>query len=271
MADVRALLKAKRQEARIAHPLATYAPSGQLKCVLCGTLIKHASAWEGHLGSKLHRTNVTRSKEEKTWEKIERREQSLPGKRKAETNESDSQADKKRRINDTEGRSTLEIPHDFFSDPSQVLVVSEFQSDESDDDANVSNPAETTTSESQSLQASSTSVLDLEYDLFQRGFLEGVDRSQAYDQATIVAEPVLASTQVPGFPTTTPVLAQVEDDKDTRDHEERELIMDRLLEEERAQEDADMRVYLMKNKLEGLKKRREAMKALKVQVDIAGK
>ena len=62
------------------------------------------------------------------------------------------------------------------------------------------------------------------------------------------------------------MLAQNEVGKDTRDYEERELIMDRLLEEERAQEDADMRVHLMKNKLEGLKKRREAMKALKLQV-----
>jgi len=264
MADVRALLKAKRQEARIAHPLATYAPSGQLKCVVCGTLIKYASAWEGHLGSKLHRTNVTRSKEVKTrgtWEKIEGKEHSLPGKRKAETNESDSQTDKKRRMDDNEGRSTL--PHDFFSDPSQVIPENE-----SDDDANDINPAETTTSESQSLRAPSTSILDLEYDLFQRDFLE---RSQAYDQATIVAEPVLASPHVLGFPSTTPVLVQTEDNKDTRDYEERELIMDRLLEEERAQEDADMRVHLMRNKLEGLKKRREAMKALKVQVDIADK
>jgi zinc finger protein 830 len=67
------------------------------------------------------------------------------------------------------------------------------------------------------------------------------------------------------------VLAQNEGEKDTRDYEERELIMDRLLEEERAQEDADMRVHLMKKKLESLKKRREATRALKVQVDIAGK
>jgi len=66
------------------------------------------------------------------------------------------------------------------------------------------------------------------------------------------------------------VLAQNEGEKDTRDYEERELIMDRLLEEERAQEDADMRVHLMK-KLESLKKRREDMKALKLQVDTARK
>ena len=269
MADVRALLKAKRQEARIVHPFATYTPSDQLKCLVCGTLIKHASAWEGHLGSKLHRTNITRLKEEKTRgirEKTEEREQSLPGKRKAETSESDKQTDKKRRTtNDTEARSTHELPNDFFSDPSHVLVTPQSPSDESDDDA--VKPAEIIPEP----RVPSTSVIDLEYDLFQRGFLEGTDRSQTYDRATIVAEPVIASPHVPGFPKIEAVLTQNEGEKDTRDYDERELIMDRLLEEERAQEDADMRVHLMKNKLEGLKKRRETMKALRLQVDIAGK
>jgi zinc finger protein 830 len=264
MADIRALLKAKRLEARIAHPFATYTPSDQLKCVVCGTLIKHASAWEGHLGSKLHRTNTTRLKEEKTrgiQENTE--EQSLLGKRKAKMDESDEQTDKKRRMAEGHGRSTPvhELPNDFFSDPSHVPVIPEFPSDESNDDANDINLAETT--------AHSTSVLDLEYDLFQRGFL--ADRSQTYDRATIFAEPVPSSPHIPGFPASPAVLAQNEGEKDTRDYEERELIMDRLLEEERAQEDADMRVHLMKNKLEGLKKRREDMKALKVQVDTAGK
>ena len=258
MADVRALLKAKRQEARIAHPLATYTPSDQLKCVVCGTLIKHASAWEGHLGSKLHRTNTTRLKEGKTrgiQENTE--EQRVPGKRKAEMDESDKQTDKKRRMAEGHGHSNPvhELPNDFFSDPSHFPVIPEFPSI---DDANDTDLAETT-----------TSVLDLEYDLFQREFL--TDHSQTYDRATIVAEPVPASPYIPGFPESTAVLAQNEGEKDTRDYEERELIMDRLLEEERAQEDADMRVHLMKNKLDGLKKRREAMKALKLQVDTAGK
>jgi len=265
MADVRALLKAKRQEARIAHPFATYTPSDQLKCVVCGTLIKHASAWEGHLGSKLHRTNTTRLKEAKTrgiQENTE--EQSVPGKRKAEMDESDKQTDKKRRMAEDHGRSNSvhELPNDFFSDPSQVPVIPEFPSDDSNDDANDINLAETT--------ANSTSVLDLEYDLFQRGFL--TDHSQTYDQVTIVAEPVPAFPYIPGFPASTAVLAQNEGGKkETRDYEERELIMDRLLEEERAQEDADMRVHLMKNKLEGLRKRREDMKALKLQLHSAGK
>ena len=259
MADVRALLKAKRQEAHITHPFATYTPSDQLKCVVCGTFIKHASAWEGHLGSKLHRTNITRLKEEKTGGR--EREHSLPGKRKAETNESDEQTDKKRRMDGTEVHSVHvhELPNGFFSNPSHVPVILEFPSDdrELDGDANDINPAETT--------APSTSVLDREYDLFRRGFLEGTERPQTYDQATIVAEPVSTSLHIPGFPTSMAMLAQDEGEKDTRDYEERELIMDRLLEEERAQEDADMRVHLMKNKFEGLKKKRAAMKTLKLQ------
>jgi len=264
MADVRALLKAKRQEARVAHPFATYTPSDQLKCVVCGTLIKYASAWEGHLGSKLHRTNTTLLKEAKTREIQENTEErSVPGKRKAEMDESDKQTDKKRRMDEGQSRSNPvhELPNDFFSDPSHVPVIPEFPSDESNDDATDINLAETT--------AHSTSVLDLEYDLFQRGFL--TDQSQTYDGATIVVEPVPASSFISGFPASTAVLAQNEGEKSTRDYEERELIMDRLLEEERAQEDADMRVYLMKNKLEGLKKRREDMKALKLQVDTAAK
>jgi zinc finger protein 830 len=230
--------------------------------VVCGILIKHASAWEGHLGSKLHRTNTTLSKGKKTADTREKtEEQSLPGKRKAETNESDKETNKKRRMYGTTGGRPMhlhELPNDFFSDPSHVPVIPK-SSDESDDDANAINPAETT--------APSTSVLDLEYGLFQRGFIEeGTERSQTYDQATIVVEPVPASPIIPGFPTSMAVLAQNEREIATRDSEERELIMDRLLEEERAQEDADMRVHLMKNKFEGLKKRREARKALKLQV-----
>ena len=42
--------------------------------------------------------------------------------------------------------------------------------------------------------------------------------------------------------------------------EEREEIMDRLLEEERAQEEADSRVELLKHKVEALKRAREERK-----------
>src|ERR1700679_1180253 len=58
MWDVRALLKAKRQEVRITHPYAAYGANGALRCTACGAAIKFASAWEGHLGSKAHRVAV---------------------------------------------------------------------------------------------------------------------------------------------------------------------------------------------------------------------
>ena len=61
--DVRALLKAKREEVRITHPLAAYGAGGQLRCSACGTPVKPASAWEGHVGSKAHRLAVARMRE----------------------------------------------------------------------------------------------------------------------------------------------------------------------------------------------------------------
>ena len=69
MADVRALLKAKRQEARITHPYAAYSSSGQLRCAVCGTAVKQASMWAGHLGSKAHRVNVAAAKAREEKEK----------------------------------------------------------------------------------------------------------------------------------------------------------------------------------------------------------
>ena len=48
-----------------------------------------------------------------------------------------------------------------------------------------------------------------------------------------------------------------------KEQDERELIMDRLLEEEQAQEEADARVSVLKNKLDALRKKREAAKAAK--------
>jgi zinc finger protein 830 len=45
--------------------------------------------------------------------------------------------------------------------------------------------------------------------------------------------------------------------------DEKELIMDRLLEEERAQEEADAKVVLLKGRLDALKKRRNEAKAAK--------
>ncbi|KIK63198.1 hypothetical protein GYMLUDRAFT_110711, partial [Collybiopsis luxurians FD-317 M1] len=160
MTDVRALLKAKRQEARITHPLASYNQSGQLKCTACGTIVKHASAWEGHLGSKLHRTTVARLKEQerareeqRLREEKEEQERLLKGKRKAEEEDVDMQEEETLPETATKKpRLDKAFPADFFSDPSRSLPI---QDDGADD-------------EEQPAALATATPLDLEWERFQR-------------------------------------------------------------------------------------------------------
>jgi zinc finger protein 830 len=279
MADVRALLKAKRQEARITHPLASYNQAGQLRCVACGSLVKHASAWEGHLGSKAHRTNVARLKaeekarEEQKLKELQMQEQVARGKRKAEEQSSDSseesdEAETKRRKVDAgkpKAKSTG-FPVDFFSDPSRAPLPpqSDDEEDEETPEDDVSKPPPL---------AAPPSAIDLEYEKFQRELLNGPDFQETYERATVIVEPELVQESMEGLPEQEGEtgqesgLAQKQSEDAVRrqkEQDERELIMDRLLEEERAQEEADMKVTVMKMRREALKKKREA-KALNAQ------
>ncbi|KAJ6513443.1 hypothetical protein C8R45DRAFT_347619 [Mycena sanguinolenta] len=259
MADVRALLKAKRQEARISHPLASYT-NGQLRCVACGP-VKHASAWEGHLGSKLHRTTVARLKEEERLREAQRVRQEEEesrvsnGKRKAEEQDSDSDTEAKRRkVDDGSGA----FPADFFSDLSRAPPPPP-QSDDEDDEPPPAQPA--------------AASLDSEWELFQRDVVNAPDIQETYHNATVMAEPELASDTPEGFPPQqtedTPVepsKTDLEELRRQREQDERELIMDRLLDEEQAQEEADMKVAMMKNRLEAVMRRRAAAKEAKLKV-----
>ena len=280
MADVRALLKAKRQEARVAHPLASYNQAGQLRCVACGTLVKHASAWEGHLGSKAHRTNVARQKveekarEEQRLKELQQQEQVARGKRKMEEQSSDSSdesddTETKRRKVDAKVRTTG-FPADFFSDPSRAPLPP--QSDE-EDDGEIPEDDASKPPALPAPPAAPPSVIDLEYERFQRELLNGPDFHETYERATLFAEPELVPESTQGLPTQEGEngeqsdLAQKQSEEAARrqkEQDDRELIMDRLLEEERVQEEADMKVTAMKIRLEALKKRREA-RVLKAQ------
>jgi zinc finger protein 830 len=269
--DVRALLKAKRQEARVNHPLASYSDkTGQLKCSICHSIIKHASAWDGHIGSKNHRTNVARLKEEERLKDVRReQEERARGKRKAEEEEEswspDSEGSKRRRVDhdDDNGspapaQSDGTFPGDFFSDPSRAPLPP--ASDESEDEAEATAPVKQPASE-----------LDLEWEKFQQTVLNPPDEREKYERATVFAEAELASEIPEGFPQPQPDDTKVEapskmDEEHARkqkEQDERELIMDRLLDEEAAQEEADMKVIVMKGRLEALKKKRQAAKALK--------
>ncbi|KAL4066769.1 hypothetical protein V8B97DRAFT_1660054 [Scleroderma yunnanense] len=285
MSDIRTLLKARRQEARVNHPSAAYSSSGQLRCVVCETNIKHATAWEGHLGSKMHRMNATRLRQEaQLREQQEREEETAEAaaaltKRKAdEGNRVETGSSKKRQRTESgdEGgsgpsqSSVKHLPANFFSDPSQA--PSHVYSDDSDDDKPTSGPPPM----DQHVSALTTNTaLDEEWSRFQDAVINAPDQREAYDRATVVAEPELVSDETVGFPSQLHVHDQISGQQDQardltshelekeKQQEERELIMDRLIEEERAQEEADMRVSVMKNRLEAIRRKREAIRSAK--------
>ncbi|KAK7686139.1 hypothetical protein QCA50_010951 [Cerrena zonata] len=270
MADVRALLKAKRQEAKVSHPLASYTASGQLKCIACGTIVKQAAAWNGHVGSKSHRTNVARLKDEERAREALLAQQSLSKRKASDHDDEDDEPlpdslDPKRPKLDQPVSSGF--PTDFFSDPSKAPPLqAEDESDQEDQSA-----------DTQPATAASQDVIDLEWQQFQQAMLNppeaDIDTRDTYDRATVMAEPVLNDEVPAGFPPRPDQAAEAEPEEELdedalrkrKELDERELIMDRLLEEERLQEEADAKVSMLKNKLEMIKKRREAAKAAKAK------
>lgn len=242
MADARTLLRAKRQEARISHRYAAYNPSGQLRCTACGIGIKHASAWEGHLGSKAHRTSVARLRaDEQRMEESNQPERPLK-RQTPDTEDSGDISSKKRKL----GETAHVLPADFFSQPRDASPA-EVESENEDAEVKPT--------------ASTSADLELEYKRFQRELLTLPDPLEAYERATVVAEAQLIPEESQeGFPaevaTEAHPNAQKEEER-KKDEDERELILDRLLDEERAQEDADMRVDLMKKRLEAVKRKRQ--------------
>ncbi|KAH8981598.1 hypothetical protein EDB86DRAFT_427231 [Lactarius hatsudake] len=271
MADVRALLKAKRQEARVTHPYATYNASGALRCAACGAAVKFASAWEGHLGSKAHRVAVANLKA-----KEEAEASSSRLKRNAEQEQQSEDADahmeveveppaKRRRTEERE--LAAGFPTDFFSDPSRAPQTLPEDDDDDDDDM-----------VGDKTSAAPKSQLDLELAAFERDLQQQqqqreqpADPQETYARATVAAEPELVPRfeGLPGEasaggeeppPSEKEQKVSEEEERRRKQEEERELIMDRLLEEERAQEEADSRVATLKSRVEMLKKRRELAK-----------
>lgn len=277
MSDVRALLKAKRQEVKIAHPLATYSSTGQLRCIACGTAIKQASAWDGHVGSKAHRVNVIKMREEEKQKELQAHAQEHTPKRKApDEDESESEeedAAKRRKIGE-EGSAqppptASGFPANFFSDPSRASAIAD--EGDSDDEGEATAPQ----------PAAPQNPIDLEWEQFQKAMLGGgggagtasTNSQQAYKRATVAAEAELNDT-MEGLPSQLEAVGMSETSEEPLDdfqvqklkeQEEKELIMDRILEEERAQEEADAKVTVLKARLEALKKKREAAKQAKIK------
>ncbi|KZT02901.1 uncharacterized protein LAESUDRAFT_386706 [Laetiporus sulphureus 93-53] len=276
MTDVRSLLKAKRQEVRVKHPLVSYTASGQLRCIACGIVIKQGTSWDGHVGSKAHRINAVHLKEQRQRQEMEREEALLRQKRKADEEPSDeentSEDSKRRKVDGTDEEERIpspsgaapvaetRFPQGFFSDLSRAPPPSSSQ--ESDDDETMSAPA-----------TAARSAIDEEWEKFQAAVINAPDVREMYDRATVVAEPFVASNVPEGFPSwgaaqedgTGPAersaMLNEAELRRRKEHDERELIMDRLLEEERAQEEADAKVTMLKSRLDALKRQRQAARA----------
>ncbi|TFY59426.1 hypothetical protein EVJ58_g5786 [Rhodofomes roseus] len=201
MSDARSLLRAKRQEVRVNHPLASYSASGQLRCIACGLNIKQGTSWEGHIGSKQHRTSAARLREE---EQRRAQEELLRQKRKASEEPSDGEDEgveaKRRRVDEEEEDAQQlppaaqgDFPTDFFSDPSRAPPPpSEDTDDEDAPDGASGAPA----------APASRSAIDEEWERFQAAVVNAPDIRETYEQATIFAEPVLAPEVPEGFSAT---------------------------------------------------------------------
>ncbi|KAH8117732.1 hypothetical protein DFH11DRAFT_1686917 [Phellopilus nigrolimitatus] len=270
MADARALLRARREETRITHPHARYTSAGQLRCAACGAPVKSAAMWEGHIGSKAHRVAAAalRAREE---EARRREEGERLGKRKAGDEwtwmrDVDSHA-KKRRLSEEPHPPAMEsaaggFPADFFSDPAQAPTLSAGADGEGDEGEDNAEPDETEKTQ-----------LEREWAQFQASLAAAAearddDRRETFERATVFAEPEIVGGGTEGFPPAVagaPEPAEAEETEEERrrrkETEDRELIMDRLVEEERVQEEADERVGLLKARVEALKKAREAKRA----------
>ena len=314
MADVRALLKAKRQEARITHPYAAYGANGALRCTACGAAIKVASAWEGHLGSKAHRVAVANLKANAGKEEEGARVTAAAAASKRKVQEEEEGQTKRQRTvereiappdgadDDAHAEADMGASHsfpvDFFSDPARALPWTSADDDDDDEmDQDGNNNAKTAPTPAPEPK----SQFDMEWAAFERemqrrpaggGAEETTTTTKtktkgttttSYAHATIAAEPELVP-RFEGLPVSDDGAAHARaqetaggvegeaaarkgageaeaEERRRKELDERELIMDRLMEEERAQEDAYGRVALLKNRVQMLKQKRELAKA----------
>ncbi|EJD48998.1 hypothetical protein AURDEDRAFT_135910 [Auricularia subglabra TFB-10046 SS5] len=275
--DARSLLRQKREAARVEHPYASYA-SGSLRCTVCGVAVKDGGGWDGHLGSKAHRKNLARVREEQKAQELQQQQQR---KRPApeEAQDEPERVDKKRRVEPpSQPNAGGRFPVDFFSDPSRALATNDNDEDEEGEAEPVPEPA----------QAQEKSQLDLEWEAFQASVVNANLAAEAQDdmlaRATVFAAPELIEELPQGFPAELaerrraaqaalePAEApQIEEKKKEttaerarrRAEEEKEEIMSRILEEERLQEEADNKVAQLKARLELIKRQRAAKQKAK--------
>ncbi|WWD20409.1 hypothetical protein CI109_104885 [Kwoniella shandongensis] len=271
--DARSLLRAKKAEARISHPYAAYNAAGVLRCSICAVPVKQ---WDAHLLTKQHRTSVAREKaeQEKARSKRAAEDSAGGGGKRARTAQTAVPQEEEEEEDGPAG-----LPAGFFSSGNRPTVAVT-----SDEPGPSSAPAPSVAAAAAPVPAQTG---DAELDDFLSSLNSDVDTPST---STIAVPPTAASKRkiatykevIPGQASyeAAPVrIIPAEENPDGQgggaeaetepeeteaerrarlEREEREDIVARLEEEERAQEDADSRVTMLKQRMEMLKKRREA-------------
>ncbi|KAF7966131.1 hypothetical protein HWV62_39946 [Athelia sp. TMB] len=221
---------------------------------------------DGHLGSNGHRATALygqdkRNKQKKHSECRRRRPREI-GRlmRRARAMGSVNGVNGEEDVDvDAHAESGGQFFKDFFSDPSQGPIQSTM--DDSDNEAEPAAPAIPVTQ--------ATDILDLEWQKSPQAIvLNPHDERDKYHRATVLAEP-----EHPKLRKASHLRLKQQMPRDTereeladpqKEEDERGLTMDPLMDKERAQEDADMRVSsAVKAQIRGLEKKREAAKKAK--------
>ncbi|EKC99356.1 hypothetical protein A1Q2_06293 [Trichosporon asahii var. asahii CBS 8904] len=267
--DAKALLRAQKAAAKVQHPYASYNASGQLRCIVCAVPAdRKVKQWDAHLLTKQHRQSVQR-------ERAEEAKRAAAAAKRKQAAEPEPETAKRQRVTEPEPEEEEDdrpsLPPGFFSSGNGPSVAEDDEQESSApppkeekkgdaeldaflaslndvDDA----PAPTAAEQGETAKTKATKKRRV-----------GYKESEEDGVASISAAPVLIQRNEAGEEKEpTPEPEETEQERRERlAREEKEEIIARLEEEQRAQEDADNRVLALKARMEALKKKREAKKA----------
>ncbi|WVN87471.1 uncharacterized protein L203_102653 [Cryptococcus depauperatus CBS 7841] len=261
--DARSLLRAKKAEAKIVHPYASYTAAGSLRCSICSVPVKQ---WDAHLLTKQHRVSAAREKAEK--EKMER------AKRPRQETTAEGSSKRQRihpEVEEDEGQPS-QLPSGFFSAKNKPADTDDVIKLEASPVDVAAPPAKTGDTELDDFLASLEETTPAPTTSAPTS-IASKRRLASYKAVDdeIVGQAVYQAAPVMNAPATKEQDVKMEEEPEETEaerrerlaREEREEIMARLEEEERAQEDADLRVMALKQRMEMIKKRKEAREGTK--------